>query len=155
MGHEQQRAPGAALLPKVLEAVLGRGRSARMTVTGASMRPMLRSGDRVTITPCTAADAHIGDLLLYRRPDGGLALHRLVRRGDGWLQTGGDACWRLDRRVPPSALLGRAVGHERAGRERRLPSAPLRRTAALLVLLRGVATARVARAFRPRTAAHA
>ena len=145
MGAERMPAQAAALLPEVLEAVLAQGRCARLTVTGQSMRPTLRSGDRVTVAPCAPGDARLGDLLLYRRPDGGLALHRLVRRGEGWLQTGGDALWRLDARFAPGALIGRAVDRERAGRTRGPALEPLRRAIALLVLARGIATARLGR----------
>ena len=131
------------MLAQVLEAILEAGRRAQMTVTGTSMGRTLRSGDRVTVAPCAPDDARIGDLLLYRREDGGLALHRLVRRGEGWLQTGGDGCWRLDARWPPEALLGRAVEIERDGRPCPRAGSLLARTIAAALLLRGIACARL------------
>lgn len=78
--------PVAALLL----ASLRQGRRVVMRALGGSMEPAIPSGSRVRIDPCEAALA--GEIVAIERPDGGLALHRVVKVfPDGSVLTWGDA----------------------------------------------------------------
>ncbi len=80
------------------------------------MRPLLRDGDLLEVSPHGAP--RIGELVLLRCKDFGVVHRVLLRRGERYLIKG-DAMGALDGWFPRSALLGRVVGIERAGRRRR------------------------------------
>ncbi len=84
-------------------------------VTGWSMAPLLRPGDRVLLGE---GPVRVGDVVVIRAPEQ-LVVHRVVALvgGDGdaanWIVTRGDRVRRCDAPVPPSAILGRAIDVER------------------------------------------
>ena len=87
---------------------------------GNSMLPCIRSqSDTVLLGSADPASLRRGDVILYRRADGRLALHRIVRRrGDGdalRFDTCGDALARPERDIPARAVLARMTGLLRAG----------------------------------------
>jgi len=45
---------------------LAAGKTASLRLHGNSMRPRIRSGARVTLEPCTAEEAEVGDAVLCR-----------------------------------------------------------------------------------------
>lgn len=116
-------APAGALLPELVEDLLGRGTGVRIAVAGASMAPRLRDDDHVIIEPLHGSNARFGDLVLFRNAGGALVLHRVIRR---WrrsgtihrLQTRGDANIRLDASIAPLRVLGRVRHIDRTGRDR-------------------------------------
>ncbi|MBO4125954.1 S24/S26 family peptidase [Streptococcus suis] len=60
---------------------------------GDSMYPALRNGDLVTLRPIPQiSDLQIGDIVLYRREDGVLVLHRILKRMNTELVLNGDNC---------------------------------------------------------------
>ena len=84
--------PGEEFTP-VLEEILASGGSASIVVSGSSMRPFLKDGrDLVCLRACTEKDFRQGQILLFKRSDRSLILHR-VRRvlPDGRLIMNGDA----------------------------------------------------------------
>jgi hypothetical protein len=68
-----------SLAEPVLEHALDAGLSARMRVTGSSMRPFSRAGDVLEFAPAGTASPRHGEILLVRRDDGGLVLHCVTR----------------------------------------------------------------------------
>jgi hypothetical protein len=95
--------------------LLQTGRGVRFTATGASMGPVIRDGDVVTIGPCTGERLRPGDVALYSTPRG-LTLHRVLRRRGALLLVRGDALDSQGELVSASAVIGRLVGACRAGR---------------------------------------
>jgi hypothetical protein len=91
------------------------GRSVRFSATGASMSPVIRDGDVVTIEPCTGERLRPGDVALYSTPRG-LTLHRVLRRRAALLTVRGDALDSQGEFVSASAVLGRLASVCRAGR---------------------------------------
>ncbi|MBN2432553.1 MAG: S24/S26 family peptidase [Acidobacteria bacterium] len=133
-------AAGADLLPDILD----RGVRVRVRVTGNSMRPAVRSGDRVTIEPVAAAAVRRGDILLIRDETGHLKLHRLVRirrRDDRAYLTRGDALLTPDLPVAAASVLGRVglIERGKAGGYTRTMDclSPWRRVVHQAVVLRG------------------
>jgi hypothetical protein len=61
---------------QLVELVAQRARRARVTITGASMEPLLRAGMVVDIEPISAPP-RIGDILVFRSQTG-LVAHRLI-----------------------------------------------------------------------------
>lgn len=78
------------LAPAIVQAIQTGG-SAELTVTGRSMMPFLR--DRVSRVRLTAiSQPKRGDVVLYRRQNGGYVLHRIAACcGDGTYVMCGDA----------------------------------------------------------------
>jgi hypothetical protein len=81
----------------VSECVEGHA-AAHLAVTGDCMHPALRPGELVTLAPPAARPPRLGDVVLFRSPEG-LRLHRLVwapRPGNGRWRTKADAAAALD-----------------------------------------------------------
>ena len=101
----------------VLYEILASGRTASMVVSGWSMRPYLKPGrDRVHLRTPTQQDLRPGQILLFKRPDQSLILHR-VRRvlPDGRLVMNGDAqAW--CETISADQVIGGVASVERKGR---------------------------------------
>jgi signal peptidase I len=54
-----------------------------VTVTGVSMQPALRPGDRVVVRRHCCAPVQVGDILVFRDPDGQRAIKRVAARVGG------------------------------------------------------------------------
>ena len=138
---------GKALL-ELLGAVLEKGMPFRFMARGVSMRPFIKNGDVITITPLSGAPLSVGDVAIFLCPDTGKAMvHRVVgKQGDSFLMKGDNSpC--PDGLIPKSDILGRISKLERngadisfgLGRERFLIAA-LSKTGLLPVLVRPVRT---------------
>ena len=85
--------------------LLSEGWTVRLPVAGSSMKPLLRPGATVEIEP-PSRDPRVGDIVVYRSPQGSLVVHRVwARRGD-FIVTKGDAFTLLDAPVPRARVLG-------------------------------------------------
>jgi hypothetical protein len=92
-------APGAAaehdalgLVSGLLLGALREGRRITLRAAGRSMEPTIPEGSQVAIEPLAGRRARAGEIVAVERPDGGLALHRVVSvLGDGRAITWGDA----------------------------------------------------------------
>ena len=62
-----------------VEQILIAGNPVRFPITGWSMYPFLSDGDMVTVEPIGNRRLRINDAVLYRRTDGPLVLHRIIR----------------------------------------------------------------------------
>lgn len=72
-------------LSPLLQDCLDQGQEVMLTVTGNSMCPFLRHqrDQAVLVKPSDPTTLQPGDVLLYRRDNGQLVLHRIVERDDG------------------------------------------------------------------------
>jgi hypothetical protein len=95
-----------AVTAQLVELVSQRTRRARVTITGTSMRPLLRAGMVVDIEPLTEIP-HVGDILVFQSRNG-LVAHRLV---------GGEILRRsaLDAVVADRLLDGKTCGFTTSG----------------------------------------
>ena len=59
-------------------------------VRGSSMRPSIQSGTLVCLTPRNGRPVAVGTVVLAMTPRGGYMMHRVIRTGNGWVQTRGD-----------------------------------------------------------------
>jgi len=96
----------------------------RTTVRGASMSPLIRDRDVVTVAPVDGGALRVGDVVAAAVGDAGsprrLVVHRVVERRPGGLLLKGDACTDADGVIRPGDVLGRVVRVERRGRTVRL-----------------------------------
>jgi signal peptidase I len=103
------------LLADLAEQVLRGEGSVRLEVRGDSMRPTLRTGDRVTLAPREPRLLRAGCLVAVRTPEG-MRVHRFVGLDEkGWVRTAGDAVDHRDAPVPEQSLLGEVIEVERDG----------------------------------------
>ena len=93
-------------LAQLAEAGLQQAGLVWLRVSGASMLPLLRAGDRVELLPVAPERLRRGDLLVFRQGEH-LIVHRLVaRRGASWIARG-DNLSAADPPIPAAAILGR------------------------------------------------
>lgn len=102
-----------------------------LTVSGNSMAPVLKKGDRITIERCTYTDTRPGDIVLCKL-NNMLRVHRLIKHfktkkeygrypsDTNLLVTCGDAFLRCDYPVPVDSVCGKAVKRIRDGKEKNL-----------------------------------
>lgn len=83
------------------------------------MAPSLVDGDEVLLVP--VPDVRAGEVVVVRRPAGGLLLHRVVAVDESGIVTRGDACQRSDPPAPARAVLLRALRRRRNGRVAAIP----------------------------------
>ena len=62
----------------LIEGLLREGTGVRIPIYGRSMRPFLRDGMIATISPIRGCP-RMGEIVLYRRDDGNIRLHRVMR----------------------------------------------------------------------------
>jgi hypothetical protein len=135
-----------------------------VTVTGSSMEPFLKEGDRVELVRAEPASLGAGMIVAFRREDG-VVIHRLLAARPDRLLEKGDAqglgCWR-----PWPPAVGRALAVWRSGRKedlataeslalhRRIARAELRRhrVHAIAARLPGSLLGRILRRLAPRPA---
>ena len=84
----QRLSLGAEDLAELAAEILAHGGFLSFLATGSSMLPTLRDGDLLTIAPAELSSILPGDVLLYRAPDGGAAVHRVAEIGSGGIRSG-------------------------------------------------------------------
>ncbi len=106
--------------------ILGRGALLRFRARGTSMHPFIESGDILVIEPVNDTGVNIGDVVFYRRFDGTLTAHRLVKVDYGKdgtvLITKGDSLDYTDPPIQPGQVLGKVIRVEKDGHCVRLDS---------------------------------
>ncbi len=108
-----------AELSPLIEALISSGSDVEITVTGNSMRPMLRHRrDRVVLTACNKFALKKGQLPLYKRQDGSYVLHRIVRVNEDSYDMCGDRQSEIERDVPKQSII--AVTKSFTRRERKI-----------------------------------
>lgn len=117
-------------LVEILRVALDSGARVRLSASGSSMVPFLRSGDVVELEKVPAEAIRAGDVVLAQRSDGAYVLHRVVRMGDRRVFLAGDS-GRADGWIPFEDVIARACAVQRKGRWARLDTPAARRTALL------------------------
>jgi hypothetical protein len=94
---------------KACELMLKEGIVCRITVTGHSMRPLLRSGDIIEISPYKGNRTVMGDVVLAKEQAiGRYLVHRIIKRfKDGSCLLKGDNCENDDNIFTKSEILGK------------------------------------------------
>ncbi len=105
--------------PLLLE-LLAEGTAVEIPVTGASMAPLIRTHDVLTLAPLEGRPVGLGDIVAFLRPDGRLVVHRVIATAPGRVRTRGDAAPAADGWTDKASLVGRACKVERNGRSVRL-----------------------------------
>ena len=95
----------------------------RLSVSGDSMRPLLRAGDMVEVERVPPAELRAGDIVVVQR-QGEFVTHRLLRVDERGWHTHGDGTRSLDVPVAADEIVGRVVTLERG--EKRLDLQPAR-----------------------------
>lgn len=70
--------PASLLLEQSVRDSLREGRSVTLIAFGNSMFPTLVPGTQLRLTPDSSRLPRLGDLAVVERPDGGVAVHRVV-----------------------------------------------------------------------------
>lgn len=63
--------------------LLRKGTSLRFQGRGSSMRPMVRDGDTLLVTPCPPAHVHLGEIVMCTTHNDQLLVHRVIRSRKG------------------------------------------------------------------------
>lgn len=105
------------LMPLVQEQ-LENGEKVSLTVKGVSMQPFLMDGrDSIVMVAVEKRLPVVGDLFMFRRPDGSYAMHRVFSvNSDGTLDFVGDNQL-MPERVPQEALVAYVPRVVREGKE--------------------------------------
>ena len=87
-------------------------------ITGTSMLPLLKEGsDRVELEPCSQERLKKGDVVLYKKNDGTLVLHRIIKTENGEFFTVlGDHQFNNAERVNNNQIIAVACGFFIKGR---------------------------------------
>jgi hypothetical protein len=103
----------------------------RCRVRGSSMKPFVRDGDVLTVSPPSGMPPRAGDIVLYRTAAGNALLHRVIdvtqRDAGVWLTIWGDAAAGPLDEVSAERIMGVAVALERGRRSMRLDVGSRRR----------------------------
>lgn len=99
-------------LEAIASEVLHRGGCLQFAARGQSMRPTIRQGDSVVVSPLPSDKLKLGMVVLYRSAQGHLAAHRVIeyacdRNSEGHIiLVCGDAATSRDERITPGQILG-------------------------------------------------
>lgn len=111
-------------LLKLSREFLERGTSIRFQAKGFSMRPFIRDGDFITVSPIKNSSIRIGDVVFYSTAGNNVIAHRIINKygkdGNMNLLIKGDAGFGPPERVNSQGVLGKVVAIERNGRKRNL-----------------------------------
>lgn len=100
-----EKVPLEELLP-IWKEIFDGGGEVIFTPRGRSMLPFLRSEkDRVRLRRPKGEELQTGEIILCRRPDGVIVLHRIVEIKDGFLTLCGDGLSKKERRIAPDAAI--------------------------------------------------
>jgi signal peptidase I len=104
--------------------VLQKGQSIRFQAKGWSMRPFIRDGDFVTVSPVENSSIKTGDVVLYSTAENDPIMHRVIKKyikkGGTTLLIKGDASSGSPERVDIQRVLGKLTAIERKGRRKQL-----------------------------------
>ena len=110
------------------QELLDRGGLLRFQAHGRSMYPFIKNGDIILVEPRNGDSVGIGDIIFYRRPDGSLAAHRLIKitgtKNRTILFTKGDSLKYTDPPVTSGQVMGRVIVIEGNGRQFKLNKWP-------------------------------
>jgi len=88
----------------VMEETLSKGGTVAFATNGRSMQPLLHDGDTVTVK--RMEDYKKGDLILFRKKDGGFVIHRIIKKKKELIFTQGDSLFEIDEPIKKEDILG-------------------------------------------------
>lgn len=104
--------------------ILRRGKSLRFQARGWSMRPFIRDGDFITISPVENSSLKTGDVVLYLGAGNQIVVHRIINKYKKerrvTMLIKGDAALGSAEKVDAQNVLGKVTIIERNGRLKRL-----------------------------------
>lgn len=110
------------------QELLDRGGLLRFQAHGRSMHPFIHHGDVIIVEPRNGNAAIVGDIIFYRRSDGSITAHRLIKingkKDNTVLITKGDALKYVDQPITCGQVMGRVITIEGQGRKVRLNGWP-------------------------------
>lgn len=111
-------------LLKLSRTLIERDTSIRFQAKGFSMRPFIRDGDLITVSPLWNSPVKAGDVVLYKTADDRAIVHRVIRKtgikGRMIFFIKGDAVFGQSEEVDLKNILGRVTVVERKGLKRKL-----------------------------------
>jgi signal peptidase I len=112
------------LLLKLSRDMLEKGKSIRFQAKGWSMRPFIRDGDFIVVSPVKSSSIRKGDIVFYSNAENEIIVHRIIRKYKKndriTVLIKGDASFGPPEKVDIQKVLGKAKAIERNGREKRL-----------------------------------
>ncbi len=95
-------------LQKLIIDLLTDGKVVDVPVYGISMFPFFKPGTIVRVQIVSFKDIRLGDVIFFEA-NGKLILHRVVRKGEDWLQCKGDSMLKRDSVVNADQFMGMVV----------------------------------------------
>jgi len=112
------------LLLKLSRDILEKGKSIRFQAKGWSMRPFIRDGDFIVVSPVKSSSIRKGDIVFYSNAENKIIVHRIIRKYKKndriAVLIKADASFGSPEKVDIQNVLGKAIAIERNGREKRL-----------------------------------
>jgi hypothetical protein len=106
----------APIIMELIAAVHEKGAPFRFQARGHSMRPAIRDGDYITISPLGGFLPGRGNVLAFRHPNQWqMLVHRVLRKKGECYFIKGDNCSDADGWIPAENLLGLVTRVERQG----------------------------------------
>lgn len=94
---------------KDVELLLKNGKPVQFPISGWSMYPFLSDGDSVTVSPINLQDLKLNQVVLYRRDNGPLVLHRIIDIKDDGLYLCGDNQFDIEGPLRNNQVFGKLV----------------------------------------------
>jgi len=104
--------------------IFRRGKSVRFQARGWSMRPFIRDGDFIVVSPIENSSIKAGDVVFHLTTENKIIVHRVIRKqkkGNRMIMfIKGDATFSSPEKVEMQNVLGKVVAVERNGQKKRL-----------------------------------
>ena len=103
----------------LIRETLQSGKAFSFPSKGVSMRPMLNTGDLVTIEKLNR-QLKKGDIVLYKRPNGQFILHRVrrIKNKKGMFYSVGDHQFRVEKNVDMNSIIGILTSYKKKGKDK-------------------------------------
>jgi len=106
--------------------IFRKGKSIRFQAKGWSMRPFIRDGDFIVVSPIENSSIKAGDVVFHLTTENKVIVHRVIRKHKKdkdnriIMFIKGDAAFSSPEKVDIKNVLGKVVAVERNGRKKRL-----------------------------------
>ena len=106
--------------------IFRKGKSIRFQAKGWSMRPFIRDGDFIVVSPIKNSSIKAGDVVFHLTTENKVIVHRVIKKhkkdkdNRTTMFIKGDATFSSPEKVEMQDVLGKVVAVERNGRKKRL-----------------------------------
>jgi signal peptidase len=106
--------------------IFKKGKSIRFQAKGWSMRPFIRDGDFIVVSPIENSSIRTGDVVFYLTTENKVMVHRVIKKYKKDKDNGitmfikGDATFSSPEKIDMQNVLGKVIAVERNGRKKRL-----------------------------------